>query len=121
MAECRGLIDEGFDGIHLNVEPVDDGNVDFLALLRALRTAVGAGRVLSLVGDPARAVRACRSRPNFVWSPEYYARVAALADQIVIMAYDTALPTPGLYRRYVRLCVAPRSQEPSRRGPARAS
>ena len=24
-----------------------------------------------------------------------------MADQIVIMAYDTALPTPGLYRRYV--------------------
>ena len=41
VAECRGLIDEGFDGIHVNVEPVDDGNVDFLSLLRALRTAVG--------------------------------------------------------------------------------
>jgi hypothetical protein len=27
--------------------------------------------------------------------------VAALADQVVIMAYDTALPTPALYRRYV--------------------
>ena len=48
MAECRGLIDEGFDGIHVNVEPVDDGNVDFLALLRALRTAVGAERALSV-------------------------------------------------------------------------
>ena len=48
VAECRGLMDEGFDGIHVNVEPVDDGNVEFLALLRALRTAVGPDRMLSL-------------------------------------------------------------------------
>ena len=39
VAECRGLVDEGFHGVHLNIEPVDDGNVDLLALLRALRTA----------------------------------------------------------------------------------
>ena len=100
VAECRGLIDEGFDGIHLDVEPVDDGNDDFLALLRALQPALGPGRVLSL-----SAIRpapfALPLAPNFVWSPAYYARVAAAADQIVIMAYDTALPTSALYRRYV--------------------
>jgi hypothetical protein len=100
VAECRGLIDEGFDGIHVNVEPVGDGNDDFLALLRALRPAVGPGHVLSLsairpgpFGIPVA--------PNFVWSPGYYTRVAALVDQMVIMAYDTALPTRSLYRRYV--------------------
>ena len=53
VAEVRGLVDEGFDGVHLNVEPVDDGNDEFLALLRALRTAVGPGRVLSLRRDPS--------------------------------------------------------------------
>jgi hypothetical protein len=100
VAECRGLIDEGFDGVHLNIEPIDDGNDDLLALLRALRTAVGEGRIVSLsairpapFGIPVA--------PNFVWSTEYYRRVALLADQIVVMAYDTALPTPALYRRYV--------------------
>ena len=41
VAECRGLMDEGFDGIHVNVEPVANGDDDFLALLRALRTAIG--------------------------------------------------------------------------------
>jgi Glycosyl hydrolases family 18 len=100
VAECRGLVDEGFDGVHVNIEPVNDGNLDFLALLRALRNAVGKGRVLSI-----SAIRpgpfALPMAPNFLWSPGYYARVAALVDQIVIMAYDTALPTPALYRRYV--------------------
>ena len=47
VAECRGLVDEGFDGIHVNVEPVDSGNVEFLALLRALRTGRLAGAGLA--------------------------------------------------------------------------
>lgn len=100
MAECRGLIDEGFDGLHINVEPVNDGNVEFLALLRALRTAVGEDHLISI-----SAIRpgplALPLAPNFLWSLDYYARVATIADQVVVMAYDTGLPTPGLYRRYV--------------------
>ena len=100
VAECRGLVDEGFDGVHVNIEPVNDGNVDFLALLRALRNAVGKDRVLS-VAAIRPAPFALPMAPNFVWSPGYYARVAALVDQVVIMAYDTALPTAPLYRRYV--------------------
>jgi hypothetical protein len=100
VAECRGLIDEGFDGLHVNVEPIDDGNVEFLALLRALRTAVGDERLIS-VSTIRPAPYALPLAPNFVWSLDYYRRVAALVDQLVVMAYDTALPTPGLYRRYV--------------------
>ena len=99
VAECRGLIDEGFDGIHVDVEPVDDGNVDFLALLRALRTAVHPGllSVSAIRPGPFRIPIA----PNFWWTPGYYVRVAESADQVVVMAYDTALPTPALYRRYL--------------------
>jgi len=101
VAEARGLVDEGFDGVHVNVEPVDDGNDEFLALLRALRTAVGPGHVLSIAATRPAPWGLPRA-PNFAWSPEYYARLAATVDQLVIMAYDTALPTPSLYRRYVR-------------------
>ena len=97
VAEVRGLVDEGFDGIHLNIEPINNGNVEFLALLRALRNAVGPGRVLSLAAIRPGPV-GIPFAPNFVWSPDYYARVAAVSDQIVIMAYDTAIPTPPLYR-----------------------
>ncbi len=101
VAEARGLVDEGFDGVHLNVEPVNDGNDEYLALLRALRTAVGPGRILSVSAIRPAPVGLPRA-PNFAWSPDYYARVASTVDQIVIMAYDTALPTASLYRRYVR-------------------
>jgi hypothetical protein len=99
-AECRGLMDEGFDGVHLNVEPVNDGNVEYLALLRALRTAVGDKGLLSV-----SAIRpgplAIPGAPNFFWSLDYYRRVASVVDQVAIMSYDTGLPTAGLYRRYV--------------------
>lgn len=105
VAECRGLIDEGFDGIHLNVEPVDDGNLEYLALLRALRAAVGPDRLLS-VSATRPGPTALPFAPNFLWSLGYYARVAALADQLVVMAYDTGLPTPALYRRYVSFASA---------------
>jgi hypothetical protein len=105
VAECRGLIDEGFDGVHVNVEPVEDGNVEFLALLRALRTAIGHEHLLSV-----SAIRpgpfSLPMAPNFLWTPAYYARVGALADQVVVMAYDTALPTPALYRRYAAYAAA---------------
>jgi hypothetical protein len=100
VAECRGLMDEGFDGIHVNVEPVDDGNVEFLSLLRVLRTAIGADRVLSVSAIRPGPVR-LPFAPNFLWTRDYYARVGDVADQVVVMAYDTALPTPSLYRRYL--------------------
>ncbi len=99
VAECRGLVDEGFDGIHVNVEPVADGNVEFLSLLRALRTAVGE-KTLSISAIRPGPLRVPFA-PNFFWTPEYYARVGGIVDQIVVMAYDTALPTAPLYRRYL--------------------
>jgi hypothetical protein len=104
VAECRGLIDEGFDGVHLNVEPVADANVDFLALLRALRTAVG-DKTLSISAIRPGPLRVPFA-PNFFWTPGYYARIGAIVDQIVVMAYDTALPTASLYRRYVTWSAA---------------
>jgi hypothetical protein len=104
VAECRGLMDEGFDGIHLNVEPVANGDDDYLALLRALRTAVGTG-ILSLSATRPGPV-APAFAPNFFWTADYYARIADAADQVVLMTYDTAIPTPGLYRRYVAYAAA---------------
>jgi spore germination protein YaaH len=99
VAECRGLIDEGFDGVHLNVEPVPDNSLEFLALLRSLQTAVHPG-ILSVSAIRPGAV-ALPFAPNFFWTPAYYGRVARIADQIVVMAYDTALPTANAYRRYL--------------------
>ncbi len=100
VAECRGLIDEGFDGVHLNIEPLDDGNVEFLALLNALRTAIGKDSILSISAMRPGPIALPMTR-NFIWTADYYRRLAAVVDQIVIMVYDTGLPTTALYQRYV--------------------
>lgn len=117
VAECRGLMDEGFDGIHLNIEPVPDGDVEFLSLLRALRTAIGGG-ILSLSATRPGPF-ALPFAPNFLWSPDYYVRVAAEADQLVVMAYDTALPTPSLYRRYLSYAASSMTENLAASGRAR--
>jgi Glycosyl hydrolases family 18 len=100
VAECRGLIDEGFHGVHVDVEPIDDGNVEFVALLNALRTAIGPDRILS-VSTIRPGPLGLPGAPNFLWTADYYRRIATVADQIVVMVYDTGLPTIALYRRYV--------------------
>src|SRR5262249_50459900 len=72
----------------------------FLSLLQAVRTAVGEKALLSVSAirpGPFRILVA----PNFFWTPEYYARVGTLADQVVLMTYDTGIPTASLYRRYL--------------------
>jgi hypothetical protein len=99
VAESRGLRDEGFDGVHVNIEPLNDGNVDFLALLRAIRTAIGPDATLSVSAIKPWPVALPATR-NFFWSADYYARISAVADQIVIMLYDTGIPTAPLYQRY---------------------
>ena len=104
VAECRGLMDEGFDGIHVNVEPIANGDDEFLALLRALRTAVGGGMLSVSTAKPGPFALAIA--PNFFWSPGYYALVGDAVDQVVVMAYDTALFTPNLYRRYASYAAA---------------
>ena len=104
VAECRGLMDEGFDGIHVNVEPVANGDDDYLALLRALRAAVGTGMLSLSATRPGPMAPAFA--PNFFWTADYYARIAETADQVVLMTYDTAIPTPALYRRYVAYAAA---------------
>jgi hypothetical protein len=104
VAECRGLMDEGFDGVHVNIEPVANGDDEFLALLRALRTAVGRGMLSVSTAKPGPVALAIA--PNFFWSPAYYALVGDAVDQVVIMAYDSALPTPSLYRRFVSYAAA---------------
>jgi hypothetical protein len=117
VAECRGLMDEGFDGVHLNIEPVPDGDADFLALLRALRSAIGGG-ILSLSAQRPGPLR-IPAAPNFLWTPDYYLRVAAEADQLVVMTYDTALPTPSLYRRYLAYAASSMTANLARAGRAR--
>ncbi len=96
-AQCAKLIADGFDGIHLDYEICSDGDTDFLKLLDAIR-AQTPGHPISV----ATPMWLPAPLGAYGWSEEYFARVAAHCDQIVVMAYDSGLYFPRHYSWLVR-------------------
>ncbi len=99
VASAVGLCAEHprFAGVHVNVEPCPSGNGGFLDLLAELRAALPKEALLSVAAYPP---------PTFLhpfedvhWDEAYYRKVSAIADQMVVMMYDTSLKTRMLYRR----------------------
>lgn len=82
------------DGIHLNIEPLPSGNLDFLALLEELR-GVARGKVLSVAAYPPPTL--FHPHPEVHWDLAYTRAVAERVDQFVPMLYDTALVNRKLY------------------------
>ncbi|WP_249375528.1 glycosyl hydrolase family 18 protein [Streptomyces sp. I05A-00742] len=107
VASARQVLRAGFEGVHLDVEPVRNGDRNFLKLLDSLRAAVrSGGGVLSVAAqqiDPLPSMHSASSAfgGNKWWSQGYFAKVARRTDQIAVMSYDTALPWESLYGGYV--------------------
>ncbi|MEV4434367.1 glycosyl hydrolase family 18 protein [Streptomyces sp. NPDC049555] len=107
VASARQVMRAGFEGVHLDVEPVRTGDRDYLALLDALHPAVRAeGGVLSVAAqqiDPLPSMHTASGAlgsPKW-WTQSYFGRVARRVDQIAVMSYDTGLPWENLYGGYV--------------------
>jgi hypothetical protein len=102
------VLDAGFDGVHLDLEPVHSGDPAFLRVLAQLHTVTRSrGRMLSVSVpqiDPLpglrRLARLLTGHPKW-WSADYLTRVAGQVDQVAVMAYDTGMPLPGLDSGYV--------------------
>ncbi len=103
---CADIIPIGFDGVHLDPEPVPDGNAGVLLLLDEIRATVGPTPTLSLA---ARRIQLLWSGTPLMgpiaWSAGYYRRVAQRVDQLAVMTYDSSLPLPQLYRLWGRFQV----------------
>jgi hypothetical protein len=112
LASVTALLDEGFDGIHYDFEPVASGDPALLAMLRETHRVTAAhGSVLSVsavhlepfslpFAGPSTVVTALPGRAA-LWSGGYLAEVAELVDQVALMSYDTGLPTEPLYAGYL--------------------
>lgn len=102
-------LDDGFDGIHYDFEPVPDGDPDLLRLLRATHPLTSERHALLSVSathtepwpGPAFVLRSI-SDSLTVWSSGYLRRVAQDVDQVALMAYDTGLWTQASFGGYVR-------------------
>jgi hypothetical protein len=103
------VLDDGFDGIHYDFEPVRDGDPHLLAILRETRSVTRSrGALLSISAShiepypgPAAVLRTLRAR-TALWSADYLREVALLVDQVALMSYDTAMPAEALYCGYMR-------------------
>ncbi|MBN2471866.1 MAG: hypothetical protein JXN59_14180, partial [Anaerolineae bacterium] len=97
---AQALEDFGFDGVHINAEPVWEGDEHYLSLLRAVRQSIGDEAALSVAvppdwntGDPAIPVGPYTT-PDAHWSQTYKQRVAFLVDEVAVMAYNSGLSSP---------------------------
>ena len=110
VAEARLFTqDLGFDGIHYDIEPIHNLNPHFIDLLDETRAAIGTGKMISISAPkwaPAARVipfvQAVAGRGTAWWTTYYFLVVSSHVDQLVVMMYNTALPTASLYETLVK-------------------
>ena len=109
VASARRVLAWGFDGVHLDLEPVGDADPGYLDLLDALRPVVhAAGGVLSVSAEQVEPLTGSRWAMEAVeghsswWSAGYLRQVASRVDQVALMTYDTALWSLSAYSGFVR-------------------
>jgi hypothetical protein len=103
------VLDDGFDGIHYDFEPVHSGDPGLLQVLAATRAQTSTRSALLSVSatylQPVAGLGAVLGvlpgHPT-LWSTSYLHQVAVRVNEVALMAYDTALPSRRAYGGYVR-------------------
>lgn len=97
----------GFDGIHYDIEPILDGNRDYLELLDSTKRATGNSFVSvaahkwvpdAFLPPLIRLVY----KPGAMWTDAYFKEIDKHVDQIAVMSYDTATPWASAYTLFVK-------------------
>lgn len=99
VASAKAVLDQGFQGIHYDFEPVKSGSKGFLAVLDATRAIGVPLSVAAAQIDPLWQLH--RIPIDKWWSQEYFGEVSRRVEQIAVMSYDTAMPVESLYGGYV--------------------
>ncbi len=102
----RLIGESGFDGILLNVEPLQNNGQGFIALLRDLRSGLGSRHIaVTMSPDWTPDVPGLELPPIYApgafWEQDYKRQIALLADEIVITAYNTGFTSAGAYSAWV--------------------
>jgi hypothetical protein len=100
VAQATALVALGADGIQVNIEPMSEDTDGYLALLAELRVSLGASAILGVAAYPPPTP--LHPYADVHWSLDFYRAVCASADDVAVMAYDTALPTATAYTALVR-------------------
>jgi hypothetical protein len=101
---ARQVLGYGFDGVHLDLEPVGAGDPGYLTLLGQIHQLTRQdGKQLSVSAPPVELAGGLRViSPGQWWTSAYLRTVADRVDQVAIMSYDVSVsPTSGVYSGYV--------------------
>lgn len=97
-----------FDGVLLDIKPIFEESEDYVQLLRTVRREIGVDRMLMVAVPPDLTPSGTQLRlpinliaPGTEWTAEYKQRVALLADQIVVTAYNSYQTDPVDYIEWV--------------------
>ncbi|MEG8276709.1 hypothetical protein Q5694_10565 [Streptomyces sp. AHA2] len=108
VASARQVLDTGYEGVHLDLEPLHSGDRDYLALLDALRSVTRSRDArLSVAAHQIDALPGFHTLWGGVtghpkgWSQRFFGQVARRVDQIAVMSYDTMQPLESTYSGYV--------------------
>lgn len=100
--------DDEFDGVHYDIEPIQNNNAHYLDLLIATRAALPDGALISVSAQKwapnahIADVLYRAGRGGQWWTSYYYAAVAAHVDQMAVMTYDSGMPTARAYEIFVQ-------------------
>jgi hypothetical protein len=107
------VIELGFDGVMLDIDPVWNGDTHFLDLLRETRQAIGGDALLAAAVPPdwtpvdADIPISALIEPGTVWDREYKQRVALIQlDQLVLRNYNSYLTDDDDYAEWSAYQVA---------------
>jgi len=100
----RQVLGYGFDGVHLDLEPVATGDRGYLALLAQVHLVTRQdGKLLSVAVPPVELADGLHTvTPGNWWTSTYMRAVADQVNQVAIMTYDISVaPSSGAYSGYV--------------------
>lgn len=107
IESAQWILDRGFDGIHLNIEPVRANDEGFFLLVEELRTTLPETS-LSVAMDEwqphwiSQLVGwAIDANVESYWNSKQVRQVAQHVDQLAVMTYDTRFRDPVLYAWWV--------------------
>ncbi len=96
-----------FDGVMLNVVPVFNNDENYLALLRKVHSSMGEKGFLAVAVPPdwtptdVNIPMPPRIEPGTIWDEAYKQRVALIADQVVVTAYNSGIATSADYSAWM--------------------
>jgi hypothetical protein len=93
--------------VMLNVVPVFNNDENFLSVLRKVHSSIGEKSSLAVAVPPdwtpteVNIPKPPRIEPGTIWDEAYKQRVALIADQVVVTAYNSGIATAADYSAWM--------------------